>query len=268
MPSWSTVEHILARLEAERLAPCYQTLPETEPVGWTALPAAVDPTGGRMEGARAQRKRWQVENIIRVLRPLAKPGRVIVDFGASSGNLGLPVAACFPDCQVYIVDKKPRTVEIARARLAASGLNNVTLYPGFVREVAIPFDIGLGLHLCGDGTDQAQMLCMERGAAYIMAPCCLGFINRSPLSYPRSRAFSTVIGRKEYNWIASAADWTCRDEGSELHQRGKRCMGFINTDRNLAAAEQGYGVFHCTMIPSGASPKNEMITGVPDGLSD
>lgn len=261
MPSWSTIEPILNRLEAAGLIPHYHTLPPADETPWAAWPQEVDPVGGLMEGIRAQRKRWQVENIIRVLKGFARPGQVIVDFGASSGNLGLPVAACFPDCQVYIVDKKPRTVEIAKARIAASGLQNIRLYPGFVREVVIPFDIGLGLHLCGEATDQAQMLCIERGAAFIMAPCCIGFIQRSLLTYPRSRAFSEVVDRKEYDWLASVADWTERDEESEQHRRGKRCMGFVNKDRNLAATEQGYSVAHYTMIPSGASPKNEIIAG-------
>jgi hypothetical protein len=216
-----------------------------------------------MDGLRAQRKRWQVENVIRLVRRFIHPGACIVDFGASSGNLGFPVAACFPDSHVYIVDKKPRTVDIARARLAGSGLRNVTLYPGFVQEIDFPFDIGLGLHLCGDATDQAQTRAMEQRAAYVMAPCCIGFIQRSVLPFPRSRRMSAVIERTEYNWIASVADWTCRDERSDRHQQGKRCMSFVNADRNMAAEEQGYEVFHHTMNPSDASPKNEVIAGRP-----
>ena len=261
MPSWSTVEQLLTRLEADGILPQYQPMPIDGTVDWSALPVEVDPTGGLMDGLRAQRKRWQVENMLHVLQNLVQPGDVIVDFGASSGNLGLPVAACFPDSHVYIVDKKPHTVDIAKSRLAGAGLSNVELYPGFVQEVTIPFNIGLGLHLCGDGTDQAQMLCMERGVPYVMAPCCIGFIQRSTLTYPRSHTFRNHLDRKEYNWLASVADWTCRDETSEQHQRGKRSMGFVNTDRNLAAEEQGYQTALYTMDPSDASPKNEIIVG-------
>lgn len=264
MPSWSTIQKILNRLEADRITPYYHMMPEITPVDWASLPTEVDPTGGLMDGLRAQRKRWQVENLIHVLRDHVQPGSVIVDFGASSGNLGLPVAACFPDSHIYIVDKKPRTVDIARQRIEQSGLKNAELYPGFVQEVTIPFDIGLGLHLCGDGTDQAQALCIARGAVYVMAPCCIGFIKRSPMTYPRSQAFTAVIDRKEYNWIASVADWTCRDEESAQHQRGKLCMGFVNADRNLAAEEHGYRTAHYTMRPSDATPKNEIIVGIAE----
>jgi len=261
MPSWSTVGNILDRLEARHLRPECPPVLQIKPVDWQSLPAEVDPTGGMMEGLRAQRKRWQVENVIHVLRELVRPGSVIVDFGSSSGNLGLPVAACYPESHVFIVDKKPRTVEIARSRIERSGLKNAELYPGFVQEVTIPFDIGLGLHLCGDGTDQAQMKCLDQRVPYVMAPCCIGFIRRSPLTYPRSKIFCDVIDRKEYDWLASAADWTCRDEESEQHLRGKRCMGFVNLDRNLAAEEAGYTTAHYTMHPSDASPKNEIIVG-------
>ena len=268
MPSWSTVRDILDRLESAGIRLDCLLSPEIVPVKWDSLPSEVDPTGGMMEGLRAQRKRWQVENMVHMLRRVVQPDSVIVDFGASSGNLGLPVAACFPETQVYIVDKKPRTVDIARRRIEQSGLKNVSLYPGFVQEVTFPFDIGMGLHLCGDGTDQAQQLCLEREAVYVMAPCCIGFIQRSNLPYPRSRLFRDILDRKEYDWLASAADWTCRDESSDQHGRGKRCMGFINLDRNLAAVEVGYETAHFTMNPSDATPKNEIIIGGTGAVTD
>ena len=72
---------------------------------------------------------------------------------------------------------------------------------------------------------------------------------------------ATVIGIPGVAILASVADWTCRDETSEQHQRGKRCMGFVNTDRNLVAEEQGYRTALYTMAPSYASPKNEIIAG-------
>ena len=38
-------------------------------------------------------------------------------------------------------------------------------------------------------------------------------------------------------------------------------MGFVNTDRNLVAEEQGYRTALYTMDPSDASPKNEIMAG-------
>lgn len=261
MPAWSTVRRILDRLETEGLVPQYQEMPAGAIIDWMSAPPGVDPSDGLLEGERAQRKRWQVENLLRLLSGRVPSGSVIVDFGASSGHLGLPVAACFPDCHVFLVDKKPRTMDIARRRIAQSGLRNVEFYPGYVEDVTFPFHIGIGLHVCGDGTDRAQSLCLDHGAMYVLAPCCIGFIQRSSLPYPRSRAFARVIGRDEYNAIASAADWTCRDWGSEQHQRGKVCMGVINMDRNRAAEECGYRGVLYTMTPPDASPKNEIIDG-------
>ena len=70
----------------------------------------------------------QVESYALVLRQLLRgrqPYR-LVDFGAGSGNLLLPLAALFPWCSFHAVEMKPNAVHILLSRAAAAGLANVT----------------------------------------------------------------------------------------------------------------------------------------------
>jgi hypothetical protein len=54
--------------------------------------------------------------------PAAPP--TVVDFGSSSGNLGLPLAFFFPHCRFVLVDYKDRPLQIAMQR-AKVGIYNL-----------------------------------------------------------------------------------------------------------------------------------------------
>jgi hypothetical protein len=63
---------------------------------------------------------------------------------------------------------KPNCMRLSRALKAAQHNSNHT-------NTTIPqddFDIGLATHLCGGATDVAQAVCIEKGAAFILTPCC------------------------------------------------------------------------------------------------
>ena len=49
----------------------------------------------------------------------------VVEFCAGSGFVLLPLAALFPQVHCVLIDCKPRSVQIARDRVAAAGLTNV-----------------------------------------------------------------------------------------------------------------------------------------------
>jgi hypothetical protein len=145
---------------------------------WAQLPPGIDPAAPEafLPPARAERKRQQVANMARLAAPLIRgDGDVIVEFCAGSGSLALPLAACFPRCRFVLIDAKRRSLGVARRRLRASGLANVELREGFVEHFAgEPFDLGLALHACGEASDVSLELCLAAGAAYVMAPCCVG----------------------------------------------------------------------------------------------
>ena len=105
---------------------------------------------------RAMRKRWQVESFAVVLRELEReraarddadtlPPMRVVDFGAGSGNLILPLSKCFPDMRFTAVEMKRRSAELLERRAAAAGLTNVDIVVDMIEKTSFDFDVGLSL---------------------------------------------------------------------------------------------------------------------------
>lgn len=63
----------------------------------------------------------------------------IVDFGSGTGNLLLPLAAAWRNCEWVAVEMKPQPLELLRARADEAGLTNVTCF-----QVISNQDTGLG----------------------------------------------------------------------------------------------------------------------------
>jgi hypothetical protein len=184
-------------------------------IDWATLPSAVDPHTTTWRGSsipgdgsvdttshatmrktinpRSERKRAQVENFASMLSAASPPaGSRVVDFGAGSGNLVLPLASLFPQAtlgnelelvvQLYIcphicvlillfpqlnfvaVDVKAQSIALLTRRCAAAGLSNVEPAVTSIEAYAAPFDIALSLHACGPASDavlwpQATSVC-------------------------------------------------------------------------------------------------------------
>lgn len=98
---------------------------------WAALPQSVDPSrSGGLTPARAARKRQQVEFVLSYLLTVVAPGAVIVDVGSASGNFSLPLAAALPQCTFVLIDWSDSHLQLAAARAAAAGLDNVRTHLG------------------------------------------------------------------------------------------------------------------------------------------
>jgi len=78
---------------------------------------------------RGQRKAWQVENFVSLLRERLSSSDTtilrVVDFGCGSGNLCLALAPYFPQVRFVLVDKKPYSLKLAARRAKDAGLKNV-----------------------------------------------------------------------------------------------------------------------------------------------
>ena len=219
---------------------------------------------------------------------------LIVDFCSGSGHLGLLLAACFPQCRVVIADWNVRSLEIARERLRK--------VPALARRVEVlrcdvhaafsrAFDLGVALHACGDLTDRAISHCIAQRAAYVVCPCCVGKVGMArpptcsavdPMPFPRSAHFGRVLTVKQFGALAAAADFNAHSgsgasagsagrAGSAdaaardgvLRRRRRRCKWWMEVDRNARAEEAGWQTALYRMWPTTASPKNDMLVGVP-----
>ena len=157
-------------------------------------------TETRELSTRARRKRWQVESFATVLRELLEkrreetstrptstertrsgfpeprgyPPTTVVDFGAGSGALALPLAARFPEARFVAVEMKQRSADLLSLRARRAGLRNVETRVQMIETFREPFDVGIALHACGNATDHAMLRCVERGASFAVSPCCVG----------------------------------------------------------------------------------------------
>ena len=161
---------------------------------WASCPPSADPSGAHRRGgaARGARKRRQVESFLAVLRAARLHDgaetrdrtkvRTVVDFGCGTGNLILPLAAANPSTRFVGLDLNPRSVALLRERADAAGLTNVRAEVGLIEDYEGPCDVALALHVCGDGTDAVLLQAQARGAAFVVAPCCVGKLKDGGLS--------------------------------------------------------------------------------------
>lgn len=108
--------------------------------------------------------------------------------------------------------------------------------------------------------------CLDERAAYVLAPCCVGKIKLSALEYPRSHALRRQLSRVEYQVLAKAADFGHQNSElshSDVNMRRRRCKSVLESDRNMRAQEAQYRTFMFVMHPHDATPKNDILVGLP-----
>ena len=90
------------------------------------------------------------------------------------------------------------------------------------------------------------------------------------LRYPRSGLIQTVLSTRDWAAIAKAADFGHREvtEYDAGQRRRRVAKSFIEQDRQLRAAEQGYSTCLAVMLPRTASPKNDVLVGWPSEWGD
>ncbi|XP_074539899.1 glutathione S-transferase C-terminal domain-containing protein [Halichoeres trimaculatus] len=231
---------------------------------WDSLPAAINPTEGKMSNIRADRKRQQLNNLVAMVTELAKPGYTVVDFCSGTGHVGIVLAHTLPDCQVLLIENKEESLLRAQSRSADLGLKNIGFIQANLDYFTGPFQIGVALHACGVATDMVMGHCIQAGAAFVISPCCYGFIqNAIKFTFPKSKRFQETLTYKEHMILCRFADQTAVQLPPERRLIGKRCMGLVDLDRSLAAEAHGYSVKVITMEPESCSPKNNMLVGRP-----
>ena len=292
------IRDLIERLDAVELPfPCRpEVVPEGMDKMWT-LPKGLNPrdeftgngvrrsrdTHKALSARRGWRKQWQVESFAGVLDRIlaAYPGAVkrVVDFGAASGNVGLPLAARYPDVTFVLMDMTAFAIDIAKSRAAEAGLTNVEFRSGLIEEWDGEFDLGLAVHCCGNATDFAQMQCIRYDAAFVLCPCCVGKLNEKSRNHrptptpvvqtvddvqqPRSRWLRDVLSTEEYHAVAQHADHGGYDFDDERSANRRMCKFVLEADRGSYAVDNGYQVVWTKLRPLEASPKNDVLVGIP-----
>ncbi|XP_054036638.1 glutathione S-transferase C-terminal domain-containing protein isoform X1 [Dryobates pubescens] len=230
---------------------------------WSTLPSAVNPGEGKMSRDRALRKQQQLNNLVSVVTKLAKPGDVIVDFCSGGGHVGIVLAHMMPSCQVVLIENKELSLIHAKDRSDELGLSNIWFIQANMDYFNGTFNIGVALHACGVATDMVIEHCIKARAAFVISPCCYGFIqNTVKFKYPRSHQFKEILSYKEHMILCRFADQTAVQLPPERRLIGKQCMGIVDLDRAWAAEEHNYSVQVVSMEPESCSPKNNMFVGI------
>jgi len=234
-------------------------------VNWAKLPPGVDPSSGNLPSDRALRKRQQIENMMIHIDRLLPEHGVAVDFCAGGGHVGLVLAMLRPDARVVLLDRKPISLAFAQRRITELNLRNVKIVQGEVEEYKEAFDLGTALHSCGTATDLVLDKCVGASAAYVLCPCCFGFMadlahdsesedRGKSVGFPRSSVFrASGLTEDHYHVLAAAADTQA--------SCGRLSMSLVDMDRNLFMEENGYDTKLLRMSPESCSPKNEMLIG-------
>uniref|UniRef100_A0A452GI05 Uncharacterized protein n=1 Tax=Gopherus agassizii TaxID=38772 RepID=A0A452GI05_9SAUR len=122
----------------------------------------------------------------------------------------------------------------------------------------------VALHACGVATDMVIEHCIKAHAAFVICPCCYGFIqNTVKFTFPRSHQFKEVLSYKEHMILCRFADQTAVQLPPKRRLIGKHCMGLVDLDRAWAAEGCNYSVQVMSMEPESCSPKNNLVVGVP-----
>jgi hypothetical protein len=164
-----------------------------------------------LPAARQERKKEQIESIINIAVDFLPLNGSCVEFCAGGGYVGLAIAALRPDCIVYLTDMNSISLKFAERRAVKMSLQNVKFahfelstllnhsFIGVNKSNVVSkldwldrFDIGVALHACGSATDAIQKLCMSKNAAFVVSPCCYGFVQQLTEQNKSSSSSGTI----------------------------------------------------------------------------
>ncbi|MEQ2177863.1 hypothetical protein GOODEAATRI_008020 [Goodea atripinnis] len=164
---------------------------------------------GKMSNIRAIRKMQQLNNLVAMVTELARPGDTVVDFCSGTGHVGIVLAHTLPDCQIILIENKEESLVRAQRRSSELDLENIGFLQANLDYFNRPFQIGVALHACGIATDMVLEHCIQAGAAFVVSPCCYGFIqNAVKFTFPKSKRFQETLTSKEHMILCRFADQT------------------------------------------------------------
>eukprot|EP01138_Halocafeteria_seosinensis_P015951 gb/GECG01016278.1/.p1 GENE.gb/GECG01016278.1/~~gb/GECG01016278.1/.p1 ORF type:complete len:473 (+),score=51.87 gb/GECG01016278.1/:1-1419(+) len=212
--------------------------------------------------AKEDRKLHQIVNMVLSAMAIVRDGDKIVDFCGGSGHLSVLLAYLLPSCDVLLVDYNRRSLDIALERASSLQLTNLNISHSSIEEFSEDFDLGIGLHACGAATDVILHKCMERRAAVLVAPCCVGKLKHSRcFQYPQSQVLRKAVSPAQFFTVTKAGDVAAFTDLDNKETRSRRlCKTAVEVDRRLFLAEHGYRwQYLLLMSPMEASAKNDIL---------
>ncbi len=260
---------------------CVPTSPNG--INWLEIPKPVSVYGANLPIDRVDRKRMQLDNIIQPIIEIIeylqhrKSKIRIVEFCAGSGSVALPLSFMYPSIEFVFIDNKERSLLIAQKRSKDAELQNTNFTLGNIEDYEDAFDIGVGLHACGNASDIIIQKCIAARAFLVVCPCCVGKVNLSNNKKPRSFVFEKIIGGIKssddlYHNLIKAADighgGDADEGGVDSPDTRLRMLSkcYVEEDRRLFISENGYQAFLFKMNPVSCTPKNDILVGIPEEM--
>ena len=150
-------------------------------------------------------------------------------------------------------------------------------------ELHSDFDIGIGLHACGEASDLILRACGRTKSNFIISPCCVGKVSSDnknsytywssggdpKITYPQSTQFCSVITESDkFDALAKAADYSeMADMRTNKNATRRAAKALLELDRLLYMKETfGYDEVVLTrMEPWESSCKNDILLGWMNG---
>ena len=201
----------------------------------------------------------------------------VVDFGSGSGNSSLVLAHLNPSIDFTLIDTKPECISIIKSRCESANITNVTAKLISCNDFKEEFDVGLGVHLCGEGTDEAVVKCFDKQASFLIVPCCLGKISKvvvkgldnldlsdqySAVDYPRSQWLKGELELESYLRYTRLGDYSDGNGEGGSNVDAVLAKRLIDVDSGKVAEEKGYDLSIGKYHPLEASVKNDVICGI------
>lgn len=158
-------------------------------------------------------------------------------------------------------------VVAAIKKAAALKLHNLSTSHSSIEDFDTHFDVGIGLHACGEATDVILHKCCLNKATVILAPCCVGKLqHHRHFQYPQSDSLRQIISSDEFLRVAKAGDVAAFASLKDTDSYDRRlCKTLVEVDRRCYLVERGYMQHHLLMMfPADSSAKNDILISSPN----
>jgi SAM-dependent methyltransferase len=135
---------------------------------------------------REDKKEMQYDSLIRIINALNLEGSIL-ELGCGNGDLSKTLAIEY-NRKVIGLDRNAQLIESLNKETLSDNLRFIL--PEQMPSIENDFTLTLGLHCCGNFSDQVLRLSYESKAekkAVISVPCCYGKINKIAKVLPRSQ---------------------------------------------------------------------------------